>query len=210
MRYLVGVYLTDGVRQPLVDMAVGEATAAQLSHSFFALCRDAADFSDAELEIESHLRREVEEDIIPTRNSLMHGDWMVGALRLTTSGISGEVVPPRLTRILPHQKAGPYAVRQITVEQLDAMADRLLDVLGMVVEFGKLSLGLSVVKAMPEGNSAVSKGEFRVQDVFAVPDSTKRRDRTTPPKAAVTPSKRAKVTRSGPRADEVGLLPYVA
>ncbi len=209
LRRMIAEYIGRNEKWVLVDIALGETMAAQLSHAFFALCRDAANFSAAETEIEGQLRREIEEEIIPMRNDIAHGDWEVGNFILPTGG-PVKVLPPRMIRITPHRKDGPYQIRDVKIEELDATTDRLIDVLTMVMEFGKLALGQPVVRRTDDGGSAVSVGEFRVQDVLAVPDSTKSRDEQAPIKAKQPENKRANVSRTGPRASEVSVIPYVA
>jgi hypothetical protein len=208
LRRMIAEYIGRNEKWILVDIVLGEAMAAPLSHAFFALCRDAANFSAAETEIEGQLRREVEEEIIPTRNDIAHGDWEVG----NSISVDGtlETLPPRMIRITPHRKDGPYQIRDVKIEELDATTDRLVEVLTMVMEFGKLALGQPLVRRTADGGSAVSVREFRVQDVFVVPDSTKSRDEPAPTKAKSPENKRAKVSRTGPRAGEVSLLPHVA
>jgi hypothetical protein len=209
LRRMIAEYIGRNEKWVLVDVVLGEAMAAALSHAFFALCRDAGNFSAAETEIEGQLRREIEEEIIPLRNDIAHGDWEVGNFVYPTGG-PAKVLPPRIIRIIPHRKHGPYQIRDVKIEELDATTDRLVEVLTMVMEFGKLALGQPLVRCTDEGGSAVSVGEFRVQDVLAVPESTKPRDEPAPTKAKVPENKRAKVSRTGPRAGEVSLLPYVA
>ena len=205
---MIAEYIGRNDRWILVDVVLGEAQAAPLSHAFFALCRDVADYSAAELEIESQLRKEVEEDIIPTRNVFAHGDWEIGSVRVPMAE-TWEMLPPRVIRITPHRKEGPYEFREIEADEIDALTDRLYELLTMVAEFGKLALGQPLLRVHADGSSNVSVGEFRVQDVFAVPGSTKSRETPAPKKPKPPESKRANVTRTGPRASEVAATPYV-
>ena len=66
----------------------------------------------------------------------------------------------------------------------------------MVDEFGRLALKLPVFRLMPDGDSKVSTGEFRVGDVFGI----KKRGGKKDPLAV----------RTGPKADQLMPRGYVA
>ena len=193
MRIMIGYYIAGGARWVLVDMAFGEATAQPVAAAFFSLCRDAGEFTKAEEDVAEALSKAVAKTI-RERNDIAHGDWTVGAITFDEHH-NLETVPPRLLRATPRSKK-PYKVEALEPSKIDARTDRLFELLNMVDEFGKLALGLAVFRPLPDGDSKVSKGEFRVGDVFGV----KKRSGNKDPLAV----------RTGPRADELMPRHFVA
>ena len=193
MRTSIGYYIAGGTRWILVDMALGEATAQPISAAFFSLCRDAGEFTKAEGEVAEALSKAVGKTI-RERNDIAHGDWTVGATVLGGDQHL-QTMPPRLVRSTPREKK-PYKIESMSPSEIDQRTDRLIELLNMVDEFGRLALGLPVMPLKPDGDSRISKGEFKVGDVFGI----KKRGGGKDPLAV----------RTGPRADE--LLPsfYVA
>jgi hypothetical protein len=175
-----------GKRMVAVEIALGETPAMSIAHAFFGLARRAGDYTSDEAKIANRLAKQVE-DAIQTRNDIAHGDWEVGVRAPPDT-------PPeaahRLMRILPHRKEGPYKAVVLTAADIDAMSDKLLDLLAVVMEFGKLALGLPLTGT----DRQVTKGEFRVGDVFVLRGG----------KGTTT----AEIVREGPRADAVLFLPY--
>lgn len=195
MRSLVGFYIAGGTRWILVDMALGEATAQPVSAAFFSLCRDAGEFTKAEEEVAEALSKAVAKTI-RERNDIAHGDWTVGALTLVALGDNQrmQTMTPRLVRPTPRGKK-PYKVEALEPSEIDASTDRLLELVNMVDEFGRLALKLPVFRLLPDGDSKVSTGEFKVSDVFGI----KKRGKKDP-----------LAVRTGPRADELMPRGYVA
>ncbi len=171
-----------------VEIALGGAAAIDIANAFFGLARHAGSFTDAEEKIAARLAKEVQ-DAISTRNDVAHGDWQAGALQREADAPVEAV--HRLVRILPHRKAGPFKSVILTVKDIDAMTDALLKLLTTVVEFGKLAFGLPLVTM----DSKVRTGEFRVSDVFVLKGGKGQ--------------KNAEVLRSGPKAAEINVIPYV-
>ena len=192
MRLSMAYYIAGGTRWILVDMAFGEATAQPVSTAFFSLCRDAGEFTKAEEDVADALSKAVGKTI-RERNDIAHGDWTVGAI--TYEHQSLKTVPPRLIRATPRGKK-PYKVEALEPSEIDARTDRLLELLNMVDEFGKLALSLPVFRLLPDGDSKVSTGEFKVGDVFGIKKRSGKKD----PLAE----------RTGPRADELMPRHYVA
>lgn len=193
MRVIVGLYIAGGTRWILVDMAFGEATAQPVSAAFFSLCRDAGEFTKTEEDVADALSKGVGKTI-RERNDIAHGDWTIGAITFDEHR-NPETVTPRLLRATPRAKK-PYKVEPLKPSEIDARTDRLLELLNMVDEFGRLALGLPVFRLMADGGSKVSTGEFRVGDVLGIKKRSGKKD----PLAV----------RTGPRADEVMPRGYVA
>jgi hypothetical protein len=103
-------------------------------------------------------------------------------------------VPPRLMRATPREKK-PYKTEILSPETIDERTVRLLELLGMVVEFGRLALGMAVMCATPDDGGRLSTGEFRVSDVFSI----KKRGKKDPA-----------VVRTGPHAEALTPIPYIA
>ncbi len=192
MRSMMAYYIAGGARWVLVDMALGEAPANQMSSSFFSLCRDAGDFTDTEKEVADALSRAVAKTI-RERNDLAHGDWTVGATTLDEHQ-NQRTVPPRLIRATPREKK-PYRVEVLSPKEIDVRTDNLLALLSMVEEFGRLALRLPVFRRTPDGGGAVSTGEFEVGDVLGV----KKRSKKDP-----------LAVRTGPHAETLIPTPYAA
>ena len=129
-----------GDRSLTVEIALGEIQALQMSHAFFGLANEAARLNedDNEKKVAERLAEEVGR-AIRKRNDIAHGDWHVGDLILSTTGL--EPANPRLVRVLAHDKDGPFRFEEYTVAQLDELTDELLRLATVVVEFGKLAFG---------------------------------------------------------------------
>jgi len=193
MRTIVGLYIAGGDRWILVDMALGEATAQPVSAAFFSLCRDAGEFTKAEEDVADALSKAVAKTI-RERNDIAHGDWTVGAITFDEHR-NLETVTPRLLRATPRVKK-PYKVEPLKPSEIDARTDRLLELLNMVDEFGRLALKLPVFRLTPDGSGKVSTGEFKVGDVFGIRKRGGKKDPVA--------------VRTGPRADELMPRRYVA
>jgi hypothetical protein len=166
MRNLVAQHIGGEEKWVLAQMALGEANAMTVANAFFGLCRDAAQFTPVEERVAVAVSNEVNE-AIATRNDIAHGDWSVGDLKLGDAG-TYEVMPPRVIRIVPHRKAGPYKMVELAIADLDALSAHLVDLIATVVEFGRLALGMPLYRTFADGTSAVRKGGLRVGDVYAV------------------------------------------
>jgi hypothetical protein len=83
-------------------------------------------------------------DAIETRNDIAHGDWWIGLIALAEDR-STQRLPPRIVRTLPARSDGPRKVVELTIQELDAMSDRLEELLGLIDEFGKLALKIPVM-----------------------------------------------------------------
>ena len=186
MRTTMGYYIAGGTRWVLVDMALGEAAAQQVSSSYFSLCRDAGDFTKPEEAVAQALSNAVSKTV-RQRNDIAHGDWTVGALVMDAER-DMLTMDPQLIRPTPREKK-PYKIEVLKPEEIDARTDRLLALLSMVDEFGRLALKLPVYRHADDGSSIVSTGEFRVGDVFGIEKRGSKKD----PLAV----------RTGPRADEL-------
>lgn len=203
MREMTSERVARGVADMDVSaLLLGEAPAEGISTAFFGVCRAVGELDDEEERIWNILRSEVRE-AIETRNDIAHGDWWIGNLALSESG--PKVMPPRLIRIRPVRSEGPRKVLDLTVKDIDALSDRLEALLGLIEDFGRLALELPVmITGVVATPTHVSKGEYRVRDVLAVEGGARRK----PSKPRPSRRSKAKIVRTGPRAEEVSCGVY--
>ncbi|HEX8105760.1 MAG TPA: hypothetical protein VF533_24305 [Solirubrobacteraceae bacterium] len=146
-------------------LVMGEATAQPIANVFFSMCRLVGNLDSDEEAIARALSNAVAE-AIKTRNDVAHGDWFVG-----WGAIDGPPEPPTLQRTKPQRKDGALVQYVWNIEDLDQMADDLLDLTGLVSAFGNLCVGL---------HPRQQEEEIRVRDILILQDG--------------------KVLREGPRA----------
>jgi hypothetical protein len=185
MRDIVCEYVSDGVTDMHVSsLLLGEATAQVVANAFFGICRLRGEL-DADEDAVWRVFRKQTNGVIQRRNDIAHGDWQIGNVRVDETGDLTSM-PPRLVRIMPTRMDGPYRTLDLTVEEIDQLSDEIEGLHAAVQDFGHLALKLPVFHTASATGSVVSKGEYRVRDVFTV----------TSGKAA-----QAQVLRNGPRAD---------
>jgi hypothetical protein len=193
MRMETADFVGGSGRWLLVDIILGEAQAKPITDAFFGMCRHAADYTKPEGKVASALKKGVMRTITD-RNDIAHGDWHVGYVLHDAENKAHTTMPPYLRRIHPTREAGAYKNRELTVQEIDRMTDKLLELLTTVAEFGKLALGLPLQRINPDGSSSVSRGEFRVGDIYV---ATGGKDNES-----------GDVKREGPKADSLYLLRY--
>ena len=169
------------------SLLLGEATAQVIANAFFGVCRRRGELDRDENAVSRVLRKTVAETI-QTRNDIAHGDWQIGNVRV---GRSGDVtpLPPRLVRILPTRTEGPFRTVDLSVGEIDKLADKIEYLHVLIQDFGHLALKLPVFNFTSGTGSVVSTGEFRVRDVLTA--------------TAGRQNSAAQVLRNGPRAEEV-------
>jgi hypothetical protein len=168
----------------LVQLAIGEATAAPLANSFFGMCSDQAML---EHEDDRRIARTLKANVfdeINRRNDVAHGDWWPGV-------VEGSPVlrDPTLVRLKPGRAAfpvrrpwrgveadlhepggGPGArtVHSYASEDLDAFSDWVLELARVTGEFG-----MKCMKERAPGQKVELRNRFVVSDkrvVFRKPD----------------------------------------
>jgi hypothetical protein len=171
----------------LVQLAIGEATAAPLANSFFGMCSDQAmlDHED-DRKIARILKTNVFDEI-NRRNDIAHGDWWPGV-------VEGSPVlsNPTLVRLKPGR--GNFPVRRpwrgleeelratgggpgartahsYDIADLHAFSDSVLELAGVTGEFGTMCM-----KQRAPGQKVKLSGRFTFSDkrvVFRTPDDTR-------------------------------------
>jgi hypothetical protein len=168
------------------ELLLGEAPASQIAVAFFGVCRYMAKYDAVERKIESKLRNEVKATI-EKRNDVAHGDWWVGLGAYDADSID----PPVLVRIRP-LRDDFGKVQELAASDLDAQTDAIVRLINQLEEFGRLSLGLPVMRAdgfePPGSTSSVSVAEYRIEDIFVLKDG--------------------QVAREGPKARELAFIHY--
>jgi len=105
--------------QHLAQIMCGAMTADQIQRAFFGICAERFDATPEEQQIAKSIRKRVVE-AISFRNSLAHGDWLVG-LR----DVEGTNYPAQLGRVHPGSKEQWRLGQVVTPEELDARSDKL-------------------------------------------------------------------------------------
>lgn len=178
--------------ETFAEMILGESMPKLIIDSFFGMCRLVGDFDKTEQLIETRLRNEAIEASIK-RNDIAHGDWWVGLL---SHHAAEKVRDPSLVRIKPGRVGEhPEKVENFSVRDLDRMADQLLLMANTLIEFGRLALALPILRHQdpPDTGTRVSRGEFRVRDVYAYEGS----------------KQSGRVARTGAKADLVPIIEWV-
>ena len=125
-----------GKDRTLAQLALGEATASQITNAFFAICEHLADLDDEERQVSIRLKKEAV-DAIKERNDFAHGDWLLAR------GEGGEELRgPTLIRTKPGRKQGPRSEQVRPVEELDALSDDLEVLTEFIDEFAYLCFGI--------------------------------------------------------------------
>ncbi len=165
-----------------IQLITGEMTAAPLADACFAVCEDAIVQGDpAAVKMVRALRARVLTEV-SRRNDLVHGDWMIGWVSSTgVEGTDGTVeqaatrdLPPTLSRLKPG-RSGPQKWAKEELVSVDLEADRVRNLRQTFEDFLRVLEGRAVT--VP-GLESVS-----LTDVYVL--------------------NKGKLTRTGPRADEV-------
>ncbi len=140
----------------LVQLALGEAAAAQLANSFFGMCSEEAMLEhDEDRRIARMVKANVFEEI-NRRNDLAHGDWWPGVVEE-----SPVLRDPTLVRLKPGRgnfpkrrpwtgrpedldqedvRPGARTVHHYSISDLDSLSDSVLDLARVTAEFGALCM----------------------------------------------------------------------
>ena len=146
-----------GKHPQAAQLALGEATAAQISNSFFGICRALGDLDDEdEVPVAAALQKAVRNHI-EDRNDYAHGDWWIGFGRTP----EGSMSDPFVRRIKPHKVAGPLSEKELPVDKLDAESDSMWELLQQVAEFGAIC-----TKEHPFWDEIEHLRPPRVKDIF--------------------------------------------
>jgi hypothetical protein len=119
--------------ETLLGLAFGSLTAQQIADPFFAMCRQIAEFDKNEQGIEKCLREQVNAEI-RERNVIAHGDWLIARWIHPDA----QAPSPTLVRAKAASVKKPFDFRDLTVDQIDGICERV-EALGLVVwEFGTI------------------------------------------------------------------------
>ena len=140
------------------ELALGEATASNITSAFFGICRAAAELDEkgVEAKIESRLKGEVVSDAIEQRNDLAHGDWIIDEV-----GHSRGLGVATVIRVRPARsprKGGPLKAFTATPELLAGWAERVSVLRTMVAEYGAICIG----------SDPYGRNNIRPPDVFVM------------------------------------------
>jgi hypothetical protein len=169
----------------LVEMVLGEAMPKLITDSFFSLCRLLGQFDEAEKKVERKLRSDVAE-ICNMRNDIAHGDWWIGRMERYDSTT---VLAPALVRIKPGRVDElPEQSIDLSVADLDRMANDIWAVTNTLAEFGRLACALPILtdEPIPPSEARVTR-DFRVRDIYVLRGTKKSPEGT-------------RVMRDGPKA----------
>jgi hypothetical protein len=164
----------------IVEELLGDVGPKNIADAYFGMLRRYGDLNDAELKMESALRTRIVKgtekmaSVIQTRADIAHGDWWIGLMR---RGSSGELIEldASLVRIKASRSAGPAAVpRDLRTDQINEMADELVDLTNTIVDFGRLALKMPMIRQDDSSADPTnSVGEFRVSDIYTLEGGNK-------------------------------------
>jgi hypothetical protein len=138
MRYTVERRLRrDTDPEAVIQLALGDLTAAGVAHVFFGMCKLLGNLEDKKDEdVYNHLFDAVVNKAIPKRNDVAHGDWWVGWVGPDFT----EVLTPGYTRTVAKAGKG-QALIEVSPKDLDAESDHLWHLRNIVTEFGLICFG---------------------------------------------------------------------
>lgn len=111
-------------------LALGAASADQITNSFFSICEYVGEFNAEEKKVAGRLRKETLDEI-KRRNDFAHGDWLV-------EGIETELEHPVLSRVKPGRRSGPVEKKELPVAEIDAASDEVYALRQKVAEFSAI------------------------------------------------------------------------
>jgi hypothetical protein len=147
--------------QHLAQIVTGEMAAYQIQAAFFGVCDERYDINETDRNIGRLIRKRVT-SAIEFRNSLAHGDWLIG-----THDGQGTTYPPILSRVRPGRAGGQWETVELTPADLDAKSDDLERLREDVYFYGGTAGGLFFQ----------NRG-YRPSDVFEIRDGVVVRDGT--------------------------------
>ena len=140
----------------VMQLVFGDATAATLAHTFFALCKELGNLGPDEEKIRLRLYDEVVQKAIPERNDFAHGDWWVGAIVI---GPDVDPHAPGYTRAKTNKARSTHTV-QTPLDELAEKAAAISALRDVVIEFGEVCFGAHVLMT--------SDPALRVSDLFVL------------------------------------------
>jgi hypothetical protein len=138
----------------IAQVALGYATADQLTTAFFRICEIGTDLDKEEKQICARLRQEVRDET-KRRNDFAHGDWWIGF----GSKSDGKTGDPYLWRTKPGKKDGPSDNKELPVEELDRLSGQVYELRQMVAEVGDICIN-------PDLTAIIWGKPIRIRDVF--------------------------------------------
>ncbi|MDQ2631495.1 MAG: hypothetical protein M3Y75_11090 [Actinomycetota bacterium] len=137
-------------RDPMIArLALGEAYAAQITNSFFAICEREADLDEEEKQVGICLKNEVHA-VIKERNDIAHGDWSIDWWDASAA---------RLRRTKPGRRSGAWIEKVRPAAELDALTDEMEILTEKVIEFAWLCFGIHPLTRFKEM-------DVRVRDIY--------------------------------------------
>jgi len=131
----------------IARLALGEAYAAQIANSFFAICEREAELDAQEKQVGVSLKNEVHATI-KERNDIAHGDWDVSRWDVAS-----------LRRTKPGRQKGDWVEKIRPTSELDALSDEMEILSEKVIEYAWLCFGIHPLTRF--------KGmDVRVRDIY--------------------------------------------
>jgi hypothetical protein len=171
MRRFIALRISGPGEQGLGEIPLGELPAVQIAGAFFQLARQTNSFNDDEKAVEKWLRNQVTK-AAEDRNNYAHGDWWLGLPSVTDAVLFR--IKPRASE----PEAGKF--ERIPVDELDAKAEDLTALLGLVLAFGAVCLEQPAVRAeRDDGSWRGLSDTVRLSDLL---EKHEGRVRSKPPK----------------------------
>jgi hypothetical protein len=105
--------------QHLAQIVTGEMTAHPVQAAFFGVCNERFDANNADRKIGKLVRKRVIE-AIEFRNSVSHGDWLIGF-----HDGEGTTFPPIVSRVRPGSSGSQWRSEELTARDIDGKSDEL-------------------------------------------------------------------------------------
>ena len=182
MRLAIELRLARGVDLVEAKIVLGEASADQITGSFFELCSHCGEPNEAETKSLKCLKGQVREQI-SRRNDFAHGDWLGGS----PEGLS-------IWRTKPGKKGAAWGFKEPSPDDLDDWSESLRRLGKTVGEVGLICLDPDIIEG-------VWGRAIRLEDVFRYrPGDSGKRGQS--PRSG----SKAAVTRDGPLAEPCGAI----
>jgi hypothetical protein len=149
--------------QHLAQILCGDMAADQIQRAFFGICNERYTGTEEDKRIGKAIRKKVIA-AIEFRNSLSHGDWLVGV-----HDGDGTTYPPELSRVRPGSST-QWTGWQLTPDELDEKSDELESLRHDVHYYGSTAGG--ILSTPWEG----VRGAITPSDVFVMRDGVAVRD----------------------------------
>lgn len=145
--------------QHLAQIVTGEMAAYTIQAAFFGVCDERYDANDLDRKIGKLIRKRII-DAIEFRNSLSHGDWLIGV-----HDGDGTTYPPMLSRVHPGSSRGQWRSKPLTPRDIDQKSDELEVLRHDVHYYGGTAGGI-----LFQGH------DWRPSDLFVIRDGVAVRD----------------------------------